>query len=313
MSELTVVFCTFNRCDRLPRLVAALRAQRCAVPFDILAVDNNSEDGTEQELARLAEASGGQLRYVKERRQGIVYARNRAIEECLNSDYMLFLDDDELPWDGFVAAGYHALAAEGADCVGGRVRVNFSPYERPKWLGDELLGFLAEVDYGADAFWITDRSTPVWTANIGYRMELFRSDPDLRFDARYNRKGMQIGGGEDAIMFRELLKRGYKIRYRPDMGVDHFVEEWRLRRRYFLKLHFRHGTRFGQYETQVYSHSLLGVPPFMLHLAGKHWLKALAMLLKRERGVLRQAMSGAHELGCIWGRIQRWKDGLHGA
>lgn len=60
-------------------------------------MNNNSKDDTLDELEQLVCEPGANLRYVTETGQGIVPAHNRAIEECINVDYMLFLDDDELP------------------------------------------------------------------------------------------------------------------------------------------------------------------------------------------------------------------------
>lgn len=306
-TTLTAAFCTYNRAARLPALVAALRAQQCPVPFDILVVDNNSSDDTAVVLERLVQEPGAPLRYVHEPEQGIPYARNRAIEECLarGADYMLFMDDDELPAPGLLAAAVDALEREEAECAGGRVEVVFAPGARPAWLSDELLGFLAEIDHGREAFWIKDRSTPLWTANIAYRMEIFHRDPSLRFDHRYNRRGQAIGGGEDGILFRGMLERGLRIRYRPDMVVRHYVDDWRLKRGYFLRLHFIAGRKYGQFETGDYRRDLLGVPPFMVGNAVRQWLRTAAMLLGRRPGVLRQAMNGTHALGMIWGRILR--------
>lgn len=305
--RLTAAFCTYNRAARLPRLVAALRAQQCPVPFDILAVDNNSSDETPALLARLASEDGPTLRYVRETSQGIPFARNRAVEECLvlGSDYMLFMDDDELPGAGLLAAAVDALDREQAEVTGGRVEIMFAPGQRPHWLGDELLGFLAEIDHGLEPFWITDKATPLWTANVAYRMEIFARDPELRFDTRYNRLGHAIGGGSDAIIFRAMVDRSLRIRYRPDMVVEHYVDDWRLKRRYFLKLHFIGGRKHGQFQTGDYPSTIYGVPPFMVHQALGHWLKTAAMFLGRRPGVLRQAMNGSNALGMIWGRILR--------
>lgn len=305
--KLTAAFCTYNRAARLPGLVAALRAQECPIPFDILVVDNNSSDDTPEVLARLASQEGAVLRHVRESAQGIPYARNRAVEECLalGSDFMLFMDDDELPGPGLLAAAVDALDREEAEVAGGRVQIMFAPGQRPKWLEDELLGFLAEIDHGREPFWITDRSTPLWTANVAYRMEIFARDPDLRFDTRYNRLGHSVGGGSDAIIFRAMVDRGLRIRYRPDMVVEHYVDDWRLRRGYFLKLHFIAGRKHGQFQTGDYPSTILGVPPFMFRQALGHWLKTGAMWLGRRPGVLRQAMNGTNALGMIWGRILR--------
>lgn len=309
MAQLIVAFCTYNRAERLPDLVDALRTQTCPIAFEILAVNNNSKDNTLAILKDLAVRPGVPLRFVTETAQGIVPARNRAIEECINADYMLFLDDDELPQPGWVAATYRALSEYDAECVGGRVVVNFSPMQRPRWLGDELLGFLAEANYGDNVFPITSTGTPVWTANVGYRMAIFRNNPSLRFDARYNRQG-KIGGGEDAVMFRCMLQQGMRMYYVPDMMVEHFVEAWRLKRSYFLKLHYIAGRQAGYYEEIDYPRSFCGIAPFMLTQTLRHLARAGGMYLSLNPLALRQAMNASHALGQITGRFLRWKESV---
>lgn len=303
--HLTYAFCTYNRVARLDRLVAALRAQTCPVPFEILAVDNNSTDGTADELARLAALPGVPLRWVTEREQGIVPARNRAIAEALDSDIFVFIDDDELPRPGLLDAAVDAIANEDADCAGGRIEMDFDAVPRPDWLGDELLGFLGAMSHGNSPFWINTPHTPVWAGNIAYATRLFRDDPALRFDPRYSRVGKDIGGGEDAILFRTLLARGTRIRYRPDMVVRHAVEPWRLTRRYFLALHYRAGLRRGQFELPTYPRTVLGIPPFLASQCVHQGLRALAMLASGHRQWLRQGMNATHAFGLLQGYLAR--------
>jgi glycosyltransferase involved in cell wall biosynthesis len=300
---LTVAFCTFKRADRLDRLVSALRAQPCPVPFEILAVNNNSPDDTLAVLSRLQSQPGAPLRIVTETAPGIVPARNRALDEAQHSDYLVFIDDDELPHPGLLAAAYDALANEGADCAGGRVVIDFAPHTQPKWLGDDLLGFLAAIDHGAQAFWITSEATPVWTSNIAYRMT-YLHEHGLRFDARYNRKGASAsdaGGGEDVVMLRRLLELGARIRYRPDMAVDHGVEPWRLAPGYFLRLHYLAGVRSGRHELPDYPRTLFGIPPFLVQQVFRQALKTLSLFLLRKPGLVRQAMNATHALGSLNG------------
>ncbi len=312
MTMLTFSVCSYNRAARLRGLLPIMKGQECPVPFEVLVVDNNSTDDTRQVVEEESARPGPPIRYVKEAEQGIPYARNRAIQEALNSDYLVFIDDDEIPRPGLLRAAVDALDRDGAQCAGGRVEVVFKPGQRPCWLGDELLGFLAAIDHGGEPFWIADCSTPVWTANVAYRMEIFRADPSLRFDYRYNRRGHQVGGGSDAVMFWSLLDRKLSIRYRPDMAVEHYVDSWRLRRSYFLKLHFVAGRKYGQYQTGEYAHTAFGVPPFMLTKAVNQWAKTTGMFVRRQPGTLRQAMNGAHAVGCIWGRFLRWRQGESG-
>lgn len=303
--KLTFAFCTFNRARRLDRLVRTMRAQASPIPFEILAVNNNSTDDTPAVLNRLAAEPGAPLRVVTETQPGIVPSRNRAIEEALGSDILVFIDDDELPKPGLLAAVVSAISDEGAECVGGKVQVDFSEHPRPPWLEDDLLGFLAEVDHGSEAIWINDTNTPIWTANIAYATELFRSEPLLRFDPRYNRVGADVGGGEDGIMFRTLLDRGTRIRYRPDMKVLHAVDDWKLRRSYFLKLHYRAGVRCGRYQLPTYARTLFDVPPFLVSQLVRQFSRAIGMQLMQRPGSLRQAMNATNALGCLVGYRRR--------
>ncbi len=302
---LTVAFCTFRRADRLDRLVAALRAQDCPVPFEILAINNASPDDTLDVLARLQSLPGAPLRVVTETSPGIVPARNRALSEALDRDILVFIDDDELPEPGFLRAAHDAIAREDAQCVGGRIEIDFSPYARPAWLDDEIAGFLGRLDHGSAPIWIESDATPVWSGNTAYAMRLFRAHPELRFDARYNREGADVGGGEDAAMLRTLLALGARIRYRPDMAVLHAVDAWKLTRGYFLKLHYRAGLRQGQFRLPDFPRTVLGIPPFLLAQFFRHGLKTLGLLPTGQAALVRQAMNAANALGTVVGYRRR--------
>lgn len=313
MNTLTVAVCTYNRADRLPALIQALRAQQTTADYSILFINNNSKDNTPEVLEQASQADGVPLRFVTESKQGITHARNRAITECLNSDIMMFMDDDELPAPGWVEAAYQRLKQGDVQIAGGRVKVRFDQHSRPKWLADELLGFLAEVDYGEDGFPIVDGSTPVWTADVAYDMSVFRDHPDLRYDERFNRVGDGLGGGEDRRMFDDSLALGIKMAYEPDMIVEHHVDGWKLTRSYFLKLHYEAGRKYGRFMDEPLGKHLFGVPIYMWVLPLKQAWRNLVMALTGKPGQLRQGMNLSHALGAIQGRHQQWKqhDGEH--
>ncbi|HEY4706127.1 MAG TPA: glycosyltransferase family 2 protein [Thermodesulfobacteriota bacterium] len=305
MNKATVVVCTYNRAKYLAGLIRCLRQQSCPIPFEIVVVDNSSTDNTHYVLNALGREGGPVMRAVLEDRRGIVYARNRAIEESLGSDCIAFIDDDELPAAGWLEAAVDAIGREGADCVGGEIRVSVPEPVRPSWLGKELLGFLGEVSHSRQPFWVKEKSTPVWSGNIAYRTSLFTGG--LRFDERYNRSN-GVGGGEDLIMFNNLLERGARIRYRPDMVIDHLVEDWKLRRKYFLSLHYTAGRKAGAWEKDEYEKVFCGVPPFMISQAIRQLGRAFEMMIRRRPGALRQAMNGTYALGMIEGRFKRWRE-----
>ena len=188
------------------------------------------------------------------------------------------------------------------------IEVCFGEIVRPHWLSDSLMGFLGEHDYGPQALWISDTSKPLWTGNIAYNMAIFKNNPSLRFDLRYNREGEGVGGGEDVVMFEQLVDRKYRIRYRPDMIVKHHIDSWKIKRSYFLKLHFSAGTKHGRYELEKYSNSICGVPLYLFNQAVTQTLKWLKFGLASHPEMMRQGMNVAHALGLISGCFLDWKE-----
>lgn len=308
MSRLTVCICTYNRAERLPSLINALRVQDCPIAFEILVVDSNSTDNTHHIIQQLSSGNRPPLRHVIEPVQGVSFARNRAIKECIDSDYILFLDDDEYPLPGLLQTAVRTLENEKAECVGGRIKVSFEHRKRPSWLGDDLLRFLGEVDYGNEPFWIKNSLTPIWTGNIAYRMAIFRNNSDIRFNPKYTCKERGIGYGEYAIMFYDFLRRGIKMRYHPGMVVERFVKERKLKRSYFLKLQYIVGRRNGQYDTDEYLRTIMGIPPFMLINTMRQCGKTLKLVFQKDPSLMRQAMNASYAAGRIQGRFLRWQN-----
>ena len=64
------------------------------------------------------------------------------------------------------------------------------------------------------------------------------------------------------MMFREMLKTGIIMKHLPYMEVLHYVESWRMSRRYFLRLHSISGRKLGKYELPDYIITFFGVPRF---------------------------------------------------
>lgn len=299
----------------MPALIKRIRAQQCPVPFEILSVNNDSDDNTLDVLAKLTREAGAPLRFGTEYRKGIVSVRNRVLAEGLGGELLVMMDDNELPRPGFLSAVVACFEAyPEAGFIGGQVEVDFAESDRPRWLSNDLLGFLAATDNGDQGFWVEDERTPLWTSNIAYRSSLFMTPPELRFDFRYDRVGKGVGGGEDMIMFRELRRLGIPTRYCPEMIVDHAMESWRLHPWYFLKLNCKSGFRQGRWELGDYQHGILGVPAFLFGQLLAQAGRTISMLAGRQPGVvLRQAMTADHALGIIAGCHARWRASQKGA
>lgn len=128
---LSVVIATKDRAAFLDRALESLAAQRDAPSFDVVVADNGSSDGTAEVVVRRA-ASGIyalQRVYVPEPNRGA--ARNRGVASS-NGDVVVFVDDDVVLPQGFLAAHARAHDARLVVAVAGPI-VNVASHEdRPK-------------------------------------------------------------------------------------------------------------------------------------------------------------------------------------
>lgn len=304
---LTIAICTYNGGRRLNSLIDALQQQAATVhgvSVEILVVNNNSTDDTAAVVAKVRN-EGAPVRHVLEMKQGIPFARNRAVAEA-PGPYLAFIDDDELPGPCWLATALDALCTEGAQCVGGKIEVKFPSGKRPRWMIPEVEAFLGRIDHGDASAWVTDTSMPIYSGNVAYNLDSLGGH--LHFDTRYNRAGAGIGGGSDGVLFRQLVEARVKLRYRPEMLIYHNVGVEKLRRRYFLRLHFKSGMRYGDYQFPDYSRQVLGVPPFLFVQALRQAGKAIKLFILAHPYMLRQAMNFSFDLGCIVGCHRRWRD-----
>lgn len=240
---ITVALCTHNHADRLVRTLAALaHLMPPTSPWALLVIDNASSDTTPALLAaRDWRPAGIDVRIVREEKLGLSNARNRALQEA-SGEYLLFMDDDETPDPAWLVEYEHAMREHQPDALGGRIEVFFEDGERPAWLQDELLGFLGKLDHG-EACWLTESATPIFGGNFAFRRNVFERIGN--FDARLGRQGTANIGGEDTEIYRRLLEHDCRVRWVPEAIIQHRIQTPKLRRGYFLDLHFRQGRMEG--------------------------------------------------------------------
>lgn len=240
---ITVALCTHNHADRLTRtLIDLAHLQSPSQPWEFLVIDNACSDGTPELLAAKEwRPAGIEVRVVREEKLGLSNARNRALLEA-RGEYLLFMDDDETVDPAWLIAYEQAMLKHHPDALGGSIEVLFEDGARPDWLQDELLGFLGKLDHG-EARWLTERASPIFGGNFAFRRSVFERIGN--FDARLGRLGAANIGGEDTEIYRRLLEHGCRVRWVPEAIIHHRIQTPKLRRSYFLDLHFRQGRTEG--------------------------------------------------------------------
>jgi glycosyltransferase involved in cell wall biosynthesis len=234
----TVALCTHNHADRLVRTLRDLEGLRMPRSgWELLVIDNGCTDGTSALLAGHAWPAGWTVRVEREDKLGLSNARNRAAREA-RGEYIIFIDDDETPDPDWLCAYERLVDSRRPDAFGSRIRVLFED-ERPRWLQDELLGFLGQVDRYDETARLTDPDTYFFGGNFGCRTALVVAVGG--FDPQLGRQGRVNIGGEEIDFYRRLLAGGHAVWWTPEAVIHHRIQAGKLSRRYFLDLHFRQG------------------------------------------------------------------------
>jgi glucosyl-dolichyl phosphate glucuronosyltransferase len=238
----TVLICTFNRSDMLRATLESLaRMDDLPGGWDVLVVDNNSTDRTEEVVAKLAQSYPVGLRYLRELRQGKSYALNVGII-ATTSRILAFTDDDVVVTRRWLIEAVRPLLTDPSlDYTGGPVRPIWEDAP-PRWLPAEngnLWGTIAVLDYGAAPFIFEDRRRIPIGANMAVRRSAF--DKIGGFNAALGRKGKSLLGQEQAEFFYRTRAQGLRGMYVPEMELHHHVPKARLTRRYFRRWWFWKG------------------------------------------------------------------------
>lgn len=103
--SVSVVITTYNRARLLPRAIES--AQNAGSDLEVIVVDDCSTDETPEVCAKMRG-----IRYVRlNTNQGLASARNAGIAES-RSEFIAFLDDDDLRLPGSIDRQVQTLAAD---------------------------------------------------------------------------------------------------------------------------------------------------------------------------------------------------------
>jgi glycosyltransferase involved in cell wall biosynthesis len=222
----TVAICTWNRSDLLQQTLEQMTRLRVpvGVTWDLLVVDNNSTDGTQDVLRRYERRLP--LRSVVERQAGASYARNRVLRETAG-DYILWTDDDVLvPEDWLVEFDAATRAYPSAAVIGGPIEPWFLSPPDP----DLLMAFpslrsgFCGVDHNLTSGPLADDAS-VWGANMAFRRDAVEG---VTFDTTLGpAPGLVLAGGEEGDYIRRVRDRQGIVIWWDGLRVKHCVAPMR--------------------------------------------------------------------------------------
>jgi glucosyl-dolichyl phosphate glucuronosyltransferase len=294
--DLTIILCTYNRCDKLAEALESLAMQK-ANPmwqWEVLVVDNNSDDTTVDVYHKLESEFPVPLRYAFEPNLGLSYARNHGIREA-QGRYVAFIEDDEIADEQWVESILGTFQDNCCDAVAGTIELSWRA-SRPLWLTDEILGFLGYLNYGHEQ--ALTEARPPFGGNMAFSKAVFGKIG--LFDTALGRKGRKLTGGDEIELFKHFLRAGFVGIYQPKAVTYHIIEKNRLKKFYFRKLHFYEGKLSGQTYNIVTGKKIVGVPLFVFRQLIRSVLKYASTLF--DRG-LNNSLRDEMVIWYFWGLI----------
>lgn len=228
--RITVAICTYNRAGYLKDTLDDLAEQNIKPEaFEILVINNNSKDGTEVVCEIFLKTHPDhQFRCIKETKQGLSFARNRAAREA-HSPVLLYIDDDvKLPRHYVYTAIEYSDNRPSTMCAGGRIQVTFDD-EDADWIPAELMPMFGLHDLGEN-----DKLYPASNFPRGGNMVIRKSIFDAfgYFNTHLGRRGTRLLGSEEKEFFEKMRKNGVELHYWAHLELTHRIGSKRLEEEY---------------------------------------------------------------------------------
>ena len=220
--SITAAICTRNRPEDLALTLASLLKQSRVA--EILVVDNAPSDNR---TAELVNTSFPTVRYVREPRQGLDWARNRAIAES-TTDILAFIDDDAVADERWLESIVRVFLADSSvGVVTGLVMARELEHEAQadfESMGGFRRGFARKwgIPCPKDGQWLAGHLTGIGDFGVGTNLSFRRSVFDFvgGFDPALDAGTITGGAGDLEMMFRSV-KAGWTIVYEPAAIVWH--------------------------------------------------------------------------------------------
>lgn len=214
--KISVIIATFNRGNIIAECLTSLKKQTIGNEyFNIIVVDNNSTDNTQEILAPFL-SDWPQLKIIEEYKQGAGHARNAALD-IVTTEWVACLDSDGKAHPNWIATILDTIREDKFDAFGGPYYAWHFFGPPPRWFPPDFGVYEAQQNYGP-----LQGDSYIPGGNCAFRLAAAKAVNGFPTDI-----GGMAGGkclyGEETMMFNRMKATGFRLGYVPTMKIDHCV------------------------------------------------------------------------------------------
>lgn len=287
-TAVSVCVATYKRPEGLRALLDGLQkltfSQVETPNLEVIIVDNDGAGSARSLCDAVRPTFPWSLVYDLEPRQGVSYARNRAVANASQTaDFIAFIDDDEVPSPAWMDALLATQQATQADVVAGPVYPHFEDTPVPGWV--ERGHFFVPPDRA------TGQSLEIaHTNNVLVRADLLRQLEVVFCE------GLSLKGTEDTHLFMRLRRQGNRFVWSREAVVYETIPASRTSIRWIVNRAYYGHSSHSRLEREFYPSfkvqgirllkgvTLLGIgvvtTPLSLPLGKARFTKALTYIFK---------------------------------
>ena len=239
MNGISIILCCYNSAQRLPDTLSHLAKQKIdeIINWEVIIVDNNSTDNTEQVAKKLWNDLGkpAPLIIVDEPQPGLSFAREKGISKA-SYDILVWCDDDNWLCETYIQTAYNIMGQNlQIGALGGWCEATFETV-KPNWF--DLYGkYFAVSKQGSRSGDITHNKGCVYGAGM-----VLRKSHNIKLKTQgfqqllKDRVGASLSSGGDTEYCYALRLLGYKMWFDERLYFKHFMSKGRLSIKYVSRI-----------------------------------------------------------------------------
>jgi glycosyltransferase involved in cell wall biosynthesis len=273
ISSISIIICCYNAASRITPVLHALQKQKMKnlLPWEVVVVDNTSTDNT----AIIARQTWDlnpvtEFRVVTENRPGLMNARQAGLKAA-KFNIVSFIDDDNWVEERWIEKVHEVFSSDQSiGACGGR---SIPVFEKncPDWFHFYENNFAVGRQMERSGY-IDEETGFLWGAGLSFRKSLWEELQIRGFvNLTIGRQGKNITAGEDSELCYAFRLLGYRLYYRDDLFLKHYMPEGRMQFSYLERMTIG----FGKANARLNAYRILLEPNFQLHRWWYEWLVAV--------------------------------------